>query len=304
MRQPFVTLLCKLIDRPFPGALAAGLMLLFAARIATAADDPEIEFRPDIEYGTGGGEPLRLNLARPKNAAGPLPAVVFIHGGGWSGGKREVHDPQVREWAAKGYVTATVTYRLLPKHRWPAQIEDVKCAIRYLRAHASELGIDPARIGAIGFSAGAHLAQMLAVMDPADGLEGTGGWPDQSSKVQAAVSFAGPTDLSRTFPDTANKIIENFLGAKPADVPDAVRSASPVSYVDANDAPLLVYHGTLDEIVPVDQAYEMATRMTKAGAPGRVEILIGAHHGWGAEEATRTFDAADAFLREHLKPKP
>jgi dipeptidyl aminopeptidase/acylaminoacyl peptidase len=77
-----------------------------------------------------------------------------------------------------------------------------------------------------------------------------------------------------------------------------------VSYVDANDAPLLLYHGTLDEIVPVDQAYEMATRMTKAGAPGRVEILIGAHHGWGAEEATRTFDTAAAFLAEYLKPQP
>jgi acetyl esterase/lipase len=288
----------------FARSLSALLLLATVFAHNTAADTPEIEFRPDIEYGTGGGEPLRLNLARPKNAAGPLPAVVFIHGGGWSGGKREVHDPQVREWAAKGYVTATVTYRLLPKHRWPAQIEDVKCAIRYLRAHASEFGIDPTRIGAIGFSAGAHLAQLLAVMDPADGLEGSGGWPDQSSKVQAAVSFAGPTDLSRTFPDTANKIIENFLGAKPADVPDSVRAASPVSYVDSGDAPLLVYHGTLDEIVPVDQAYEMATRMTKAGAPGRVEILIGAHHGWGAEEATRTFDTADVFLREHLKAKP
>ncbi|MBX9792148.1 MAG: alpha/beta hydrolase [Pirellulales bacterium] len=285
-------------------ALVAVLFALAPAWRLCLGDEPAIEFRADVEYGTGSGEPLRLNLAKPRDTAGPLPAVVFIHGGGWSGGNRESHDPQVKDWAAKGYVTATVTYRLLPKHRWPAQIEDVKCAVRYLPAHAAELGIDPHRIGAVGFSAGAHLAMMLAVMDSADGLEGSGGWADQSSKVQGAVSFAGPTDLSLTFPDAANRIIETLLGAKPADVPDAVRSASPVSYVNAGDSPLLLYHGTLDEIVPVEQAYAMATSLTKAGVPGRVEILIGAHHGWGAEEAVRTFDAAAVFLAEHLKPAP
>src|SRR5258708_4320036 len=165
-----------------------------------AADEPDVEFRPDVEYGTGGGEKLTLHVALPKTSEGARPGLVFIHGGGWAGGKKDDLKDAIRDAALKGYATVSVGYRLAPKDPFPAQVEDVKCAVRWMRSHADELKLDPKRIGAIGFSAGAHLSMMLGVMDPADGLEGDGGWPDQSSKVQAVVSYFGPTDLLGEYP--------------------------------------------------------------------------------------------------------
>jgi len=139
---------------------------------------------------------LKLDLASPKGLDHAVPAIVVIHGGGWMAGKRQDMTSFAKEAAAHGYVAATISYRFAPKHRFPAQIEDSKCAVRYLRAHAKELNIDPKRIGAMGVSAGAHLAMMLGAMDSADAMEGDGGNPEQPSKVQAVVSFVGPVNLA------------------------------------------------------------------------------------------------------------
>src|SRR4051794_10569699 len=147
-----------------------------------AAEPPaDVQFTRDVVYGKGGGEDLKLNIARPKNpAAKKLPCIVFIHGGGWQMGDRAAHDWATWDAAHRGYVSATIGYRLAPKHKFPAQVNDVKCAIRFLRAHADEYGLDPDRIGACGFSAGGHLVMMLGVTSKEDGLEGDGGWADQS----------------------------------------------------------------------------------------------------------------------------
>jgi acetyl esterase/lipase len=228
--------------------------------------------------------------------------VVVIHGGAWTGGNKDGHDPQIKQLASRGYLAVTVGYRLAPQHPFPTQIEDCKCAVRWLRANADQLGIDAERIGALGFSAGAHLAMMLGVMDPQDGLEGSGGWSDQSSKVQAVVSFAGPTDLSLELPAASSAIVEAFLGGKLADKQQELRQASPVSYTSAGDAPMLLFQGTSDDIVPCDQAFAMTTALSKAGVPGRVELLIGAGHGWGQPEVDRTFAVAYAFLDQYLRP--
>lgn len=267
---------------------------------------PKIVFEAGITYGKGGGEALKLNMARPvdsQKAEKPLPCVVAIHGGGWAAGHRNHFNKLIRQIAARGYVAVTVTYRLAPKHRFPAQIEDVKCAVRYMRAHAKKYNIDPKRIGAVGMSAGAHLAMMLGAMDKDDGHEGAGGWAEQSSKVQAAVSFVGPTDLTHlNLPDQSKAILVNFLGGTRNDKLDTYAEASPITYVDQGDAPMLLFQGTKDPLIPNEQAYVMAKVLTKAGVPGRVELLLGQGHGWPDPHMARTLEATYAFFDRYLKP--
>ncbi len=289
--------------------LASGVVACMAFLIAgeqschAQAKRYEVEFREAIEYGTGAEEKLQFDLARPKDTTAPTAGILFIHGGGWAHGNRGMHVAQVKEAAAQGFLAVTVSYRFAPKHLFPAQVEDCKCAVRYLRAHAAELNLDPQRLGALGYSAGAHLSMMLGTMDTQDGLEGEGGWADQSSKVQAVVAFVGPTNLDTVYPETSKKIVENFLGGPREEKGDVYRRASPVTYVDKSDAPMLLLQGTTDVLVPYDQAFQMAKALTEAGVPGRVELLLGLGHGWGNPEADRTNRAAMAFFAQYLAPK-
>lgn len=279
------------------------LFLLALAEARTAAADPkfEIDYKAAVEYGTGAGEKLLLDVATPKGAEGPRPALVFIHGGGWAAGNRSAHVAQIKDAAARGYVAVTVSYRFAPKHVFPAQVEDVKCAVRWLRAHAKELNVNPDRIGAIGVSAGGHLAMMLALMNKEDGLEGAGGWADQSSKVQAAVSFVGPTNFTVDFPPTTTQILKTWIGGTKDEKPEMYKKASPLTYVDGKDAPVLLYQGTTDVLVPFDQAVQMADALTKAKVKARVELLVGEGHGWGGKEMERTIRGMFEFLDGQLK---
>src|SRR5262245_44351265 len=171
-----------------------------------------IKYEPDIVFGKGGEVELAMDIARPEKLDKPVPCVVFVHGGAWRGGNRKVHVPQILDFAKRGYVAATVSYRLIPVGRFPAQVEDVKCAIRYLRANAEKHHLDPNKIGAVGFSAGGHLVMLLGVMDKADGLEGNGGHADQSSKVNAVVAFFGPTELGADdLPARSAGLVNDFL---------------------------------------------------------------------------------------------
>lgn len=270
-----------------------------------AAPVPEgVAAELDVKYGMGGDEPLYLDLARPAQLNRPAPCIVVIHGGAWRGGNRKLHTDLIYKFAQAGFVSASLQYRLCPKHVFPAQVEDVKCAVRYLRANADKHGIDKQRFGAIGFSAGAHLAMMLGVMGPDDGLEGAGGWPDEPSQVQAAVSFFGPTDFTANdLPVVSQGLLRDFLGGTIAEKPDAYRLASPVTYVSKGDAPLLLFQGTRDPLVPHTQAYRMADAMTRAGAPGRMELLLNAAHGWGGDDLTRTVEVTFQFFDRQLRAK-
>ena len=265
---------------------------------------PGIVYEGDVNFGTGGGVPLALDIARPEELAKPAPCIVIIHGGGWKQGSKAAHQDAVILFAKRGYVAATVQYRLVPTARFPSQIEDVKCAVRYLRANADKYKIDKDRVGAIGFSAGAHLSMLLGTMDKQDGMEGEGGHADQTSKVQAVVAFFGPTDLAQTFPPAVGGMITGFLGHALEEKPEIYKAASPITYVNQGDAPILIYQGTKDRLVPHAQAVLMADAMTKHGVPGRVELLIGADHGWGGSEIFRTLEGSIAFFNEHLKHKP
>lgn len=269
---------------------------------AARADEPlAVEVKTDVEYGKVGDEALLLDLVSPPKGEKPRPGIILIHGGGWAGGRKEDFTPFAKDFAASGYVAVSVNYRLAPKHVCPAQIEDCKCAVRWMRAHADELGLDPDRIGAIGGSAGGHLALMLGVMDPGDGLEGEGGWPDQSSKVQAVVNFVGPSDLMGTLPPVSQGILKNFLGGTREEKKALAIQASPVTYVNAGDAPSLTFMGTKDPLVPHEQGVTLANKLTEAGVPGRVEFILGAGHGFPAEEMQRTVKAAKEFLAEELR---
>lgn len=290
-----------------------------SATIVWAAPDRQppdgILFERDIIYGKGGGEDLKLDLSRLKPAStNPaiadgtrklLPCIIVIHGGGWSGGSKEDHDDLTWNLAARGFVATTIGYRLAPAHPFPAQIEDAKCAVRFLRAHSADYGIDPKHVGAVGFSAGAHLSLMLAVTQPQDHLEGEGGWADQSSAVQAAVSFSGPTDLlADDLPPVSLGILRNFLGGPVDQKRNEARAASPVTYlpeIGSSAPPILLFQGTVDPLVPFTQAYRMLDAMTKAGAPGRAEIVAGAGHGFAREDLIRAAEETFVFFERNLK---
>lgn len=288
------------------GWIFAVLLALPAAASSAAEPPDDVLFEKDVVYGKGGGTDLKLDLSRPKDAGGkPLPCVVVIHGGGWMEGNKSQHHEHTWKFARAGYVSATVAYRFAPAHPFPAQVHDVKCAVRFLRANAEKYGIDPRRIGAVGFSAGAHLSMMLATMDKDDGLEGDGGSPDQPSKVQAAVAYFGPTDLAATdVPEVVRNIVKNFIGGTPAQKPREYRQASPITYVSPGDAPMLLFQGTRDPLVPHTQAYAMVEAMTRYNIPGRVELLINGSHGWGGAEQKHTVDQTFAFFDQHLKQGP
>jgi acetyl esterase/lipase len=268
-----------------------------------AAPPGDVLFEKDVVYGTVDGTDLKLDLARPKDEAkfpGPRACVLIIHGGGWAAGNRSGLDSVAWTFAQKGYVSASVGYRLAPAHPFPAPVQDVKCAVRFLRAHAAQYHIDPKRFGAAGLSAGGHLAMMLGTMDDSDGLNDSGGWPGESGKVQAVVSFFGPTDLTAELPAVSKPILEKFIGATKEKDPEVYRKASPVTYVKADSAPMLLFQGTNDPLVPYTQAVRMIAAMQKAGVPGRAELISLAGHGWFGPELDRTAAAMFAFFDEHL----
>ncbi len=173
-----------------------------------------------------------------------------------------------------------------------------------MRAHAEELHVDSDKIGAIGASAGGHLSMMLGVMNKDDGLEGDGGWSDQSSNVQAVVSYVGPVNLAGEYPEVTQKIFKEFLGGAKEERPEQYRRASPISYVNPGDAPMLLFAGTKDQLVPYEQAFEMAQAMTEAKLPGRVELIIGENHGFSGKEMIRTIGDMMQFFGEHLGKPP
>jgi dipeptidyl aminopeptidase/acylaminoacyl peptidase len=172
--------------------------------------------------------------------------------------------------------------------------------VRWLRANAEKYQVDPDRIGVVGGSAGAHLAMMLGAMDTGDGLEGEGGSAEASSRVQAVVSFAGPTNLQTEYPPASKNLVADFLGGPAAEKAEVAKAASPITYVNAGDPPMLLIQGTKDPLVQHEQAIQMVEALTKAGVPGRVELMIGEGHGW-PKEHDRVMRATFEFLDRYLK---
>ena len=286
-------------------AAASALAALAAVLVLASQRSPsaEIEVHRDLVYATEAGADLKLDLALPKAGKGLFPAVVFLHGEGWRAGSRQQMNHFIEGMARLGYVGVTPDYRLVPGARFPAQVEDCKAAIRWLRAHATEYGVRADRIGVVGFSAGGHLAAMVGLTGMQDGLESAGGNADPSSRVQAVVSFFGPTDFStRDWPaDLEREVIVPFLGGSWADRPDVYRKASPISHVSAQAPPFLFLHGTDDKLVPVDQSRRLADRLNRLGVPAQVIAFEGEGHGFSDATNQKAMQQMLDFLGTQLK---
>ena len=290
---------------PIRAKLGLAVLTLAAWAVPiSSADDPKITTINDLVYTRPGGAEMRLDIAYPLEGKGPFPAVVVLYGGAWRVGNKWGNRPTLVQFARRGYVAISPQYRHCPKDTFPAQVHDVKAAVRWLRAHAAEYRVDVDHVGAMGFSAGGHLSLMLGVTGPDDGLEGEVPTGSPSSKVQAVVNYFGPSDLTATdVPEVSVGLVRDFLGAKTADRPDLAVKASPVSYLSKDDAAILTFHGTKDPLVPHSQSTRLAEAMTRVGLPGRIELLIGAGHGWTGPEMRRTMADTYEFFDEHLRPK-
>ena len=267
----------------------------------------------NVTYGQANQVDLKLDLARP-GGEGPFPAIVFIHGGGWHLGNRQMYGRQIREAATKGYVAATISYRLMKSDEnrkesttatpiFPAQIHDAKAAVRWLRAHAREYHVDPKRIGVTGASAGGHLSLLVGLTDPAAKLEGDSGSPGQSSRVQAVVNVFGPADMFVCYEKSSVAwIFRLFMGGTPDEVGATYRAASPITYVSQDDPPVLTLHGDQDALVPVEQAIALDVKMQAAGVTHKLTVFQGQGHGFKGEDRQKAAAAMWAFFEEHLRP--
>jgi acetyl esterase/lipase len=257
-----------------------------------------------ITYGMGDDVELKLDLARPAKGRGRLPALVFIFGEVHGTGSRTQYIVEIKEAAKRGYVAVTVDYRLpnvlnengKVKYPFPAQIHDMKCAVRWMRANARKYNIDHNRIGVVGWSSGGLLALMLGLTDPTDGLlEGECGKSKYSSRVQAVVSLAGTTDLLNRYNQSKSVSIEALLGGTPDEVPDQYKRASPINYVSKDDPPVLIIQGDRDPWNPVKQAELFDAKMRAVDASHTLIILK--NTGRGVLVDHEVWD----FLDKHLK---
>ena len=248
----------------------------------------------DETYCTVEGHALKMDVYYPASG-GPWPGLVFIHGGGWTEGDKALL-PAIPTEA--GYLVVSINYRLYPDHRFPAMIEDVKCAIRSLRAHAPAYNLDPDRVALIGHSAGGHLAALAGLADESAGWD-VGPYLGASSRVQAVIEMSGPTDLTRPFPEWVNELKDGVFG------PEQWES-SPVAYAAPGVPPFLIIHGEADDVVPVEQAHLLHDALLEAGA--RSELIVMQHGGHGLEPVGGTmspsleqvFERILAFLARFL----
>ena len=256
-----------------------------------------------IEYSNSGGVQLQLNLARPKEGVGPFPAVLCIHGGGFRAGNRESYDGLCLRLAERGFVAATMTYRLAPQNKFPAAVHDTKAAVRWLRANAVKYAINPDRIGVTGGSAGGHLAQFLAVTANVPQFEGTGGNPEQSSAVACVVNVYGPSDFTKSYGKSvdAHEVLPLWFGGNLETARNLHVQGSPLYWVTPDSAPTLCIHGTEDKYVAHEQAVWLVDKLKAATVEAELLTLEGAGHGFKGADAEKADAALFAFFETHLK---
>lgn len=222
---------------------------------------------------------------------GPFPGVLLIHGGGWESGDRAQVEGIAERLARRGFVTFNTTYRYATTHQFPAQLQDVQQALRWMQMHAGAMRMRPERIGAYGYSAGAHLAALLGTLSPGDALAST-------PRVAAVVAGGTPSDLTKF---KGGRLVPQLLGTDWKTDPDAYRRASPVTYVSGDDPPFFIYHGSWDKRVPPDHAQDLHDALLGAGVRSELFWLRGRGHIGAFLTDGAAFDAAAAFLDRELR---
>lgn len=263
----------KLGDRIVPGPIPPSL----------GAPEPALDIWRGEVFGKEAGLSLQLDVIKPTACRGQtVPIAVYFHGGGWRSGNRYGIYNTIRVERKllyqMGFAIASVDYRLSQQAKHPAQINDCKLAIRYLRKNAKKFGIDPNRIGVWGHSAGGHLVAFLGTADEKDGLEGPG-LPGISSKPQCVVELYGPTDLTQPVGENGWRgITEELLGCKPKACPEKAINASPVTYADKDDPPELIIHGENDSAILYLQGELFARKLKQVGATCALIKVKNAEH--------------------------
>jgi acetyl esterase/lipase len=209
---------------------------------------------------------------------------MYVHGGGWQMGSKSMVSiiPGPSELLRRDYVVVSINYRLAPQSTFPAMIEDAKCAVRFLRAHAKDFNLDPNHIGVMGDSSGGHLVALLGLTDASAGFDGEGGWSNVTSRVQAVVDLYGPSDFTDGKADinkTAISLMKTAFGATGPNDP-LLKRASPVTYVSSNAAPFLILHGDHDGLVPLAQSQELYEKLKAAGASVNFVVITNFSHGY------------------------
>jgi acetyl esterase/lipase len=285
--------------------------------------------RPDLTYRTVNGKTLMLDLVCPQTGEGPFPAVMLVHGAGPVNQGKKGTLPLARELACKGYVAVAVTYRYTSEDRFPAPIEDVNCAIRWIRDHADQYKVDKDRIGVVGFSCGGTLACLLGMKGCQDDQAGENKAAETSGRLRAIVSFYGTADFARLHESCQRKVnakeaslvekmqsgyimkeLEKWLGGPPSKVPEQYVLASPLLQVSKDSPPLLLIHGGDDHVVPVEQSQLLAAKLQESGRLVNLLVVGGVGHAFDAKNGTNgrlAYAAVLAFLDDHLlavKGKP
>jgi acetyl esterase/lipase len=307
MRAKYIPAVLAILGGALGSAACQEEMAREAEARAKAWSIPAARITHDIVYAEYGQRRLKLDVYRPPESVleGAVPGIVAVRGGKWQQGDKEFFGYIAGQLAMAGFVTASIEYRTAGEATFPAAVHDVKAAVRWMRSHAAEYGVDPRAIGAIGGSAGAHLVAMLATTAPGE-FEGDGGNPGTSSEVQAVVAMGGAYNLEsrdgvgREFVDA----VTTFIGAPLEAHAQAVVAASPVRHVSRHAAPLLLLHSRTDPVAPFGQAVEMDRSYRLVGAPVTLKAIDapGIHSFWGDP---RYFPEARwqaiEFFRTHLR---
>ena len=244
----------------------------------------------DVAYCSPDGSPQKMDIYFPKSG-GPWPVFLYVHGGGWDKGDK-AEGAGWKYLNEQGYLVVSVNYRLATyNEKFPVMIEDVKCAVRSLRAHAGDYNLDQQRIGALGASAGGHLVALLGTSDKSAGWD-VGEYLDQSSRVQAVVAEAVFSDFTRTIPKSMQLAIFNAFGDFPGTASTIDTAASPVTYVTPDDPPFLIVHGEKDGYAPVEQAQILDAGLKAASVSSKLVIVQNGQHGLTSSTGDPTVPSA------------
>lgn len=279
--------------------ISYGLGILDLIDLKPEVPDDILEIK-NIEYKNIDSISLQLDLYKLKTLQSPAPVMIFIHGGAWRTGKRSDYLPYLIDYAKKGFITVTVSYRLVKAATFPAAVQDVNCAVHWIRNHAEEYGIDSDRMALIGGSAGGHLAMMAGYAgdEPLFNEDCSRG---SSGGVKAVINLYGPADLTTPYSISMYQTID-FIGGSYEDNTELYKLASPKTFITPDDPPTLTFHGTIDSLVPVSQSDSLDSWLSKAGVPHEYHRLKGWPHTMDISVKVNEYCQfyIDAFLEKYL----